>query len=242
MANFVFGRTLDYLFSPLSADTQVPVDSLVSARIYENAPTNDQLDNTESPSTAIEEVTSWIDNGDNTYTISFSSVVDSDPYDAAPYENYYVVVNFKYTTGASAVFDDTMIRIYRPNSWAERISVTYEDIENIENKLSECFFSPIATLTAHIADAKEHVLHFFEGQGYDKAKLIGLDKLNLAVKYKATEMACRNASSEEGQFWFDKADYYALSYQEILEKTKIEQGEDTENSQPMNTNSILMLR
>jgi hypothetical protein len=219
MAKFIFGKTVSYLFSPLIDDTQTSVSTLVSARIYKDSPTSTQIDNLASGH--IEEKTTWTNNGDNTYTISFSPLIDDDAHSGSPYESYYVAINYKYEVTAPTVFEVKSIRIYRPTSWTERIVIVPQDLIDIENKLSIAFSNPTTTLTAHIADAIEEVLARFEALGFSKSKFVDIDKLNRYVKYKACEFACRNAASDDGQFWFAKATFYNDECNNIFNQTTI---------------------
>lgn len=235
---YLFGKSFDYSFTPIVTDETVSPNSLVSARLYTDEPTDAEKDDSGALlGTEVENVTSWSDGTQtNEKLITFSAVTDSNPHDADPYEVYWIVVSFKFDAAGPTVFSSDSILLYRPDAWTSRISVVYSDLPKFENKFSDLLSN--AEMTNHVNIAKDRIFRVLRAKGYSRQELGRLRELNDATKYMAVASACRDLAGEENQFWWDKYQDYQAQAFEILNQTPvgvdvngdgvIDEGESTE--------------
>lgn len=204
MSKHLFGRAIDFKFYPLADDESVSAAELVTARIYKDEPSSSQIEAVSSGQGEIQQVTTWTATGEKEYTISFSALTDSDPHSDDEYEKYYIVVRFKYASGGPTVFDLETVHVFRPNSATSKISVTAQDVYNLEPRVEELADSILWT-EAKIEAAIEDILSRLEAKGLKLNRIFNWQKLNMAAKRLACAYCCEALSGEGSQFWASKA-------------------------------------
>lgn len=214
----VFGRSITFLFTPTIDGTPVAVDSLVTARLYAEAPTSAQEANTDTSS--LDQVTTWTDEGQYTKKIVFSAQTDSDPHSDTPYEDFYVCVRFKFDSGGPTVFATEKIFLYRPDAITSRISTTIVDVQRIERAGAQFYVA--ADIDEYIYEAKKRINRRFKGLGKKTQRLFNLEELNDACAYLAASLLCHSLyKSPETTHWKDKADQHEKNYHEIFAATEV---------------------
>lgn len=177
----VFGKAISYIFTPLANGEPVKVDSLVSARIYSDAPTETQIETTTAGQGELDHITTWASEGNFAYKISFAALTDDDEHSSASYETFHVVVSFKYDATGETKWAKEVIHVYRPDAWQSRISATYVDVYDVDHTF-ELLQTP-GEVEARIKVARETVVLDLEAKGYERSRLFNLEKLNRAVVY-----------------------------------------------------------
>lgn len=212
----VFGKSIAYSFSPLIDGVPVSANSIVSARLYASEPTNAQKED----STAVaggflgSAVTTWASQGKGEYTITFPALTDSAPHSSDSYEDYYVVVSFKFESTGPTVFVSEKIFVYRPDAWTSRITTTFLDVIALESKIEA--FKTEAEINRSIELSKDRIFRRLKRLGAERRKMFNLEELNQAVLYLAASLICGDLASEDAQFWMTKADRHFAAYEEIF--------------------------
>lgn len=212
----VFGKSIDYSFTPLIDGTPVSANALVSARLYSSEPTDAQKEDSAATGGGFvgSAVTTWKSQGKGEYTITFPALTDSDPHSVETYEEYFVVVSFKFEAAGPTVFVSEKIFLYRPDAWTSRITTRFLDVIGLESKIE--VMKTQAEIDKFIELAKDRIFRKLKRLGAVKRNLFNLDELNDAVLYLATSMICSDLASEDAQFWMTKADRHHQAYEEIL--------------------------
>lgn len=210
---FVFGKSIALRWTPLIQNEPTAVDSLVSARLFADAPSNAQI---ETPATAgfISEVVSWTADGTYTKIITFPAVANPDPHSTTEYKKYFVVINFKYEAAGATVFDTETIHLYRSDSITSKIGTTYTNVLALDPKLTD--FHLNGDLTNFIEQAITDVVQFYQGQGYERRRLFDLERLNDAVTKRAAALAWIDAYTDERPSMLEKYKLRNEQYQDAL--------------------------
>lgn len=222
MSDVAFAKAFTFSFTPMAGDEPINASDFVSARIYRNKPsTNELLDHTNTLATALQYVAAaagWVVEGDFEKQISFSAISDPDPTSTVDYEIYYVVVSFKYDTGGTTVATEIPITVWRPNGISSRLNVSPNDIYALEHKIGQ--IKEVNWVFPKIQKATRRVVRRFQGMGFKRAHMREED-LRDAVLYLATAYCCRDLSGDGNQFWGQKAADYLKEYEEILGQESI---------------------
>lgn len=213
----VFGKSIKFSFSPVVDGELVAVNSLVSARIYSDAPTQAQKEN--SASGHIQEVTSWNSEGEGEYVITFAALTDSDAHNKTPYETYYIVTNFRFESGGAVKFAEEVLHVWRPDSITSRVSVTVQDLMELEPRIDK--LATLSQISAVIRHAIKRVFFDLQGMGYEKARLFDLQDLNTSVKFAALSDIALSLSAAPNDIWFIKSERYNEMYERVLSNTPI---------------------
>lgn len=221
MSRYLFGKTIAFSFTPVDGAGEVAaVDSLVSARLYDYPPSEAQVDN--SAGGHLQEILTWTAGAspaDGSKVITFAAVTDTEPHELEEFEEFWVVVNFKYEAAGPAVFAKELIWLYRPNALTSRVTVTSTDIFAQEPKLEDVGITATAANT-FVTEAKKQIFRRFKGLGSPQRKLFNLDELNDAVKYLATALACLSKYCREAPEWKDKFDLHMGQYEAVFAATE----------------------
>lgn len=184
----VFGKSITFRFQPLAKNDAVAVDSLVSARIYADAPTVAQIEDAGGGTTGhIQRVTSWTPD-ENGKLITFSALTDSDPHSTTAFETFHVVVNFKYESTGPEKWLTEVIHVYRPDALTSRVSVEAPDVYALYPRLET--LDSLAVINGHIARATKDVFGRYAGLGNERHRMFDLEKLNDTITYRAAALAC----------------------------------------------------
>ncbi len=210
----LFGRPLTVLFRPQADDEDVSAYSLTSARIYDEYPTDAQIEN--SATGHLDEAVTWTAEAVGVYSVAFDALTDSEPHSASEYEKYFVVFNFKYESGGADHFDVETIFVYRPDSHTSEISVTSEDVYKLESRLEDVA-PTLLWAEDKIAIASQEVIAILEVRGYKKRRIFNWEKLNLTVARWAARLCCEDLAAQGSQFWATKADRWKESAERMFE-------------------------
>lgn len=231
---FVFGRSIAYQFNPIIGDEDTDVDSLVSARLYKDVPTDAQLENQVGAPAPVSS-TNTMTGTAGRYLITFPAVTDPDPHSSNDYETYHVVVNFKYESGGPTVFLQEILWLYRPDALTSSISTVPADIFAWESKLEMLMES--AKVATKIDRAIKKVDRDLRAMGYDRRRTFNREKLGDAVELLAVAFCCFDQGGQGNPEWLKKADKYLEWYEEA--KKEIPVGYDIAgNDAPAPTESV----
>lgn len=243
---FLFNKQIDYTFIPLLDGDPIIISGITSARIYSSDPNLQQKLNNQSGH--IEEVTSGITTTtglDYTqYNITFSGISDPTPEseDLINYNTYFVVVNFYADTSSDETFCDETIHLYRADSFQSYLDTSVSDLTGYENKLSNEFDTD-SKIESHIVNAKKELFFVLRNKGYRKRDLFNFtDSLKQLHIYLSLSMACRDLSSQNGDKWEIKANYYEKKFTELLDSTKVnvdQSGQDTPSAYDTVTGGVI---
>lgn len=178
----VFGRDIEFLFTPIVNGEPVKVHSLVSARIYSSPPSQTAIEDSPSDTSEIEEIATWNSEGDHAKKITFSALADSTPHSSNNYEKFYIVVNFLFQSGGDTKFATETIHVFRPDAWQSRITTNFADVYAIEQTLQQ--FQNPAEVEMRIPGARESTILALEAKGLERRRLFNLERLNRAVAYR----------------------------------------------------------
>lgn len=216
----VFGRPIEFSWTPHVNGEPVSVFELVSARIYSDLPAEDQIEDSATLAGAIERVTSWRSESNFEKVIAFSPLTDEDPHSSSDYESYFIVINFRYASGAPIAFDKETLFVYRPDSFSSKITITPNDLLGVEPDLARAGRSPVQ-LERMIARAKEDVLLRLEAiDERQRRRLFNLHKLNAAVLYRATALACMSLYKSSAPEWLEKFRDSSKSFEQFFAISK----------------------
>lgn len=224
MANrATFEEAFTFTFQAVIGPDATPVvpDSLTSARLYDDYPSEAQIADTGNtdPGDAIESVTSW-SAGDDTgeQEVSFALISDPDPTDRDDYEVYYVVVSWKPDAGSANINTVSPLIVYRPTAIGTDFDVDEDDIYAIESKLDD--FKTSAQINTAISTAERLVKQDLRGRGKDLARVDLASIKDLAI-YKALFILCNSLSSDDGDSWWVKAGEHKETYSMLIESLPI---------------------
>lgn len=219
----VFGKALEYIFTPLANGEPIKVDSLVTAKIYSSAPTEDQIEATTTGE--LQSVTAWKSEGNFAYKITFDALTDSDEHSSAAYEKYYVVVRFKYESSGAIKWAKEVIHVFRPDAWQSRISADFTDVIKVDATLG--ILQTSAEIEDRIGVARETVILDLEARGYERQRLFNLEKLNRAVVYRTLADFFLEGISDDNR----SAEIKYNKYNELYEKrlATVNVGYDVDN-------------
>jgi hypothetical protein len=231
--NYNYGRDITYNFTLHNNGDpiELPVSGLISSRLYgpTTYPTRNQIDRTDTAG-YIQEVTAWASGVNNDYSkdITFSGVIDSDPFSSNECDKFYIVTNFiQQESNPIEVFNVETVFIYKPDAYTNRISIKPSDLSNIESKLSR--LRTDAQLANHITNAQKLVLRELDIMGINKKRVYDLSSLNDAVLYAALSSVCLSLTSEEETVWFSKYNEYKNLYLNILKQQTIPVDKEGDN-------------
>lgn len=205
----IYGRDIVVKYSeidPVTRERQsLDANELVTARIYDTPATTAEIEGTSTRH--LSEVTSWVDEGDNIYSVTFpaADIIDDQPESLEPYEIYHVVFRYRVAAGNPIIANQEGIRIYRPDGWISRVSVTPAEMLSLQHRLN---FKTTAELAAFISQAIEEIDLELQRQGYNTIRTFERERLNTAVLYKALELACLDLLSIDSESWGIKYEYY----------------------------------
>lgn len=228
----LFGQPLTVLFRPAADDESVSAYSLSSARIYDEYPSEAQIENTATGH--IEEVVSWTVSGVNEYRVAFAALADDEPHSSNLYEKYFVVFNYRYASGGEVKFDVEQLFVYRPDSQTDVISASFDDVLKIESRLEDVApYDASLWLADKIEIAKDEIYAELEARGYKRRLIFENQKLNLSAVRLAASLACSDVAAQGSQFWAEKAKSWKESADRMLEAAMIGidvSGQDTPES------------
>lgn len=204
----VFGKSISFSFTPIVDSEPVKVDSLVSARIFSDTPTDAQIDTPATSGYIGSPVTTWTSKGNYEKLIEFAALTDSEPRSQDDYETYYVVVNFKYDSGGATVAVLEAIDVFRPDGLTSKITTRFDDVYAVNPKYKNHF--TIADINVFINEAVKDIFRWYKGLGYPPKSLIRMSELNDACKYRA---ACKCDLSLK---WWEDLKEHKEAYLEAL--------------------------
>lgn len=228
---FYFGSAIAFSFTAGEGE-QAP-DSIVSARLYADVPTQAQIDDeADALGDAVERVTSWSSGtSTNEKVISFAAVDDPDPSDSDDIETYYVVVNFKWDSGGSTVVTRPAgILLRRTTVLTSRFGVVAADVYAVEAKIEA--LKGDSWTTTKITLAEKEVIADLQDriEGFELHRLALSDASEL-VRFKATELACNDISAETGDRWDTNAKEHAEKYEKRFRTLKARYDYDADGVQ-----------
>jgi len=212
----VFGKSIEYYFTPQADGEPIEVNSLVASRIYTDQPTQAQIEDTASGH--VEEVTAWTSEGKGTYKITFAALTDSDEHSSTAYETYYIVVNFKYQSGGATKFSVEPIFVYRPDAFTSNVTTSWHEVVALEAKIEDLMTQ--TEINRLLATAERRIYRKIRAQGGEKRKLFNFEELNDAVLYLTTAYCCRNLAGEGNQFWMEKYRDYLAEAEAVFAATE----------------------
>lgn len=221
---------------------------LVSARVYDHAPSNaEEMDSGEALGTEIEAVNAWDDgDADSEKRITFSALTDPSP-QSIGYEDYYLTVNFKLQSGGDIKFATYPFEVIRPSSLQHRMVVTAAEIGVLEADIYNGDGNGMMQadeVTAIIAEVKKQVIRKFRAMGRKWKQYRETDIRNYFF-YKALEQLCvSNAKSGRTEEWLIKADRYAKKATEALNEglISVDEDEDGKPDRPVDFGTIELAR
>lgn len=228
MNRFVYGKAIDFRFTPLEGgEAGVSVDSLVSARIYEDYPTDGQIADAGSATTGHigSRVTSWTHvnyegTGANEYQLAFPPLTDPYPTDPkSTVRQYYVAVNFKYSAGGPTMANVEQIFVHRPDATTDKIRVTFDDVVGLDGSIEDVLSR--IEVERHIDSAISYVLAKLRGRGYDPARVFDIHLMNEPTAYLAYSKCCFAMINSGGDSWLEKGRLAREEYQTLFDSAKI---------------------
>lgn len=194
--------------------------SLVSARLYADAPTDaEKEDTTNALGTAVEKITSWsaVPGYTHEYRIAYAAISDPDPSADTRYEVYYWAVSLKFSSTGTTVHYVKPFVVWRAQALSSIARVAPLDVFTVESKLED-FYSN--TISAKIELARTLVNVDLLAKNFDLHRVKFEDTFDL-VRYKAVVLACKDLSNEPNDNWAVKAADYTEIYESLFKKIPV---------------------
>ena len=216
MARSLFNQagTLSYT-ATVGHDAQ-PVEpyAIVSARLYREAPTDAQRDDSSNAlAEALQSITSWTP-GRSTFEklIAYAAVTDLEPTSNEDYEILYWVISYRLENGGAVINDIEPTVFWRAEGIQGRFDVSKRDLIAVEGKLENLISA--MTLASKITLADRLVRQDLRSKSLDVEKLALTDAKDLVV-YRALVLCCMDLSKEREDSWATKAMHYEEFYKTL---------------------------
>lgn len=206
----------------IGPDTPVAIQSLVSARLYLNPPSDAQKRDSAGTEGGFEErvtTLTTVDAGSFLYSVSFDAVDDPDPSSGAAYDYGYIVANVLLEAGEQEQVIWEEVLLWRVAGLFTVLDVDEDDVYDehgdIEDQLGD-------TVTrAKIARAKEEIFKILKDRGLERHRIEQTDLRLLTIK-----RATQKCLSSMGPDYRDVFNDYKTEYENALTAMKIGYQED----------------
>lgn len=218
MSSIVFGKSFSQSVTLSANDKNILPDSLVSARIYSDAPSQAQLeDHSNALAEAVQSKTSWSSsNQDNEFSITFDAIDDPDSQSSAEYEDYFLVLSVKLESGGDTIFSQqSVLRVYRVRVILSRVEISRDDVKQLEDKLEDVMTD--SEIDQKIDAARARVFNKLKGRGLslDRIRQSDLDEI---ILYQSMVYCCRSLT---GDHWRSLTKEYQAELKEVWTETSI---------------------
>lgn len=216
-----FGRTITISFTPVAGQVPVTISSILSARVYEARPSDDQInDSTNSNGDFLVGTTTSTDfvaKGNYEWEITLPKITAPET-QTGGWRRYYYAINYKYTSAGDTIGQWEAFVLWYPDAIQTRFDVLPSDIYEWESKLDELLGD--TEIIKKINLSEKLLVAYLNKNNLDR-NLIHEEDLRLALIVQAVGLACNDISSEAGDSWEVKALSYERRYDELMKNLKV---------------------
>lgn len=214
MAEYAYGKSIALPVRVFAGETPVAVDSLVSARLYSEVPSeNEKNDHAEALGGFESSVSSFTSENptDLIYTVTFPAVDDPDQDSGNLYDTWHPVVNVRLEGGEQVVYVYKPIILWRLTAQFSQLDISPDDIYNYESEIEYVLGD---TITGEkISVAKDMVFRRIKYLNLKRNRLQEMD-LSELVSLKALEYCLRDLATDEN-FYNEKAESWKKAYDNL---------------------------
>lgn len=219
--NQTFGKPLTLSFTPMVDRDVVKIDSIVSVRVYEALPSDDQInDSTNSGGDFVVGSTSSSDFvlvGNNEWEISLDALTAPEVGERG-WERYYYAINYKYTSTGATVGAWESFTVYYPDGIGSRLKLRPSDIYAFQSDLEQQLGDD--KVLDKIQAAEELLMDYLNGKKMDRQYLRESD-LRQCFRHWTLYLCCNDVSSNAGDAWEVKAVDYERKYNDDLKNLSV---------------------
>lgn len=196
-----YGKDIVHKVRAFAGDEPIAIHSIVNARIYEDAPTDEQKQDSSAVLGGFTGAakTAWTtsDPTNLIYTVTFDALDDLEPLSNLLYDTWHPVVNVRLQASEQVGFLYKPILVWRVMPQFSQMDVDYDDVYAIEDEIQDVFGNTKTTTKINVA--KTRVLNRIRSLGLDRHRLQEVD-LGEAVTYKAAALALWDMSTDENNY------------------------------------------
>lgn len=244
--SYPFGQNITYWFYPLLDSDAATIPSAVTSQtptIYvfdETAPTRGDA---ASGAGSLQTISSWTwSAAKKAWYFTISAVNDPHPDSNIPTRTYWIAINFILQSAGQTQTVIKPLQLVRVVGHDKVVSITEDDLKKYFPQVDA--YSNEAQRDAYISQAIEEVKATLREKGYEWAKIVRPDRLDICIVYKALAMIMLAQVQEPN-------DKFSLKYQEFkdgfvtnLESLKFEyqQMEAGTIEEARTTSSFILIR
>jgi hypothetical protein len=219
---FPFGRAFTYNFYALVDDQfedLSAVDAPEAVYVYDAKPGRD--DETRAGTSAwhtahlIQSVAAWSDITDGK-AIAITAIEDPAPAGTQDHRTYWIAIHFAYTVGGQVQSFIRALPMVRAQAWHKTISTSRDDLQSVFPEI-DAYISD-AKQEAGIALAKRVIEMEFEASGFEWALIWDVDRLKIAVAYRAVSDLLFSLKQAE---WVEMARGYREASDDMLKTIRL---------------------
>lgn len=223
--SFVFDKPLYFSFTALADNQPVEVEQIISARVYEERPTDAQLqDHTNASGEALfitTDQSKFSSEGRHEFVLNIGSIPNPDLTQKGGCRAFWVVVSFQYDATENTVAVCEVINVFFPDGISCRVNVTPEEVYELE--------SEIYTFKGQTSDYFVYKkIHIAEKLIFKKLESFGIERsrmkegdAHLLILFKTAVLCCRDIANQGGDIWYDKSKDYERDLKELMENCKV---------------------
>lgn len=226
---FPFGKSFNYLFSPLVDDAPVALTASVppaSIYVYSSQPT--RLQARDGSGDIIQTITpnTWTETDGYSRTITVAAIDDPDPNSESLSEEYWIAFNFRLQSGGQIQTSIRRLELERVKTHHNKSAVpTYINLQAIFKPISK--YATESEVQANIETALTLVKTDLKSKGFRWSSVYRPDELSLAVQYKALTIF---ADGQKGDEFRERYDEWSIQYKKLISSINFEYDEDEDGS------------
>lgn len=226
MGIYIYGKDIVHQIRPFAGrgfveGGGVAIAGLVSARIYPDAPTEAQIDDTTGAlggfEGAMKTTLTTNDATKHIYAVTFDAIDDPEPHSSLLYDTWHPVWNVRYQNSEQVQFLYKPILLWRVVPQLSQLDIDENDVyayaAEFEARLGATRVQGFITL------AQERIFEAIRAKGLDRDRLQEVD-LKLAAEYLAVSYCFRDMKTRNNEYLED-ADHWLEQYSELWKGIKL---------------------
>lgn len=221
---YTFGKSVLRHFYPLQENEPIVLPSQApSIWLYSSQPSEAEAASGANRITAYD-LAYWTETSPYQRTYTFSPIPDPEPTSSTKLRGYWEVVRFVTQSSQQAQSAIRYFEVERVEETDTHPGTTVETLKQLAPQVAAYFSDPV--LEQYIANALEEMKLEFEGKKLEWADLYKLNKIRMALGYKALAMAFTNQIQQEGDRFSIWATAFKEAYRVALSSIAIESDSD----------------
>ena len=221
---YPFGQNITYWFYPLLDNDTAPVPSAVQSQtpaIYvfdESAPSRSDA---ATGSGSLQTISSWTWNGQKrAWSFTVSAIPDPDPGSNIPTRVYWISLNFILQSAGQIQTVIKPLQLERVVGHDKVVTVNEDSLRTYFPQVDA--YSSDVQRKAYISQAVEEIKGELRSKGYEWAKVMRADRLDICVTYKALSLIMLSQIQEPSDKFSIKYQEYKANFKSTLDSLKLE--------------------